>query len=56
MKTAFEQLQQTVKKMRDAQKQYFKTRDREDLRISKAAEREVDLLLDSLNNNQETLL
>ena len=39
------EFEKIVKEMRDYQKQYFKTRDRNILELSKAAERRVDQYL-----------
>lgn len=47
-----------VKRMRQAQRDYFKTRDSQVLRLARALEGEVDKeilrVLDILNENQET--
>ncbi len=45
-----------VAEMREAQRQYFKTRDTTWLNKSKALEREVDKMLASIANNQPAML
>ena len=46
----YDSLRDLVRRMRDAQKEYFKTRDKDVLRKSKDLERQVDLELQSDNN------
>lgn len=49
------QLLPAVKAMREAQKEYFRTRDRQVLQRSKALEKRVDDLLAEYNNQQKDL-
>lgn len=44
-----------VREMRNAQKEYFRTRSKDWLNRSKELEREVDAQLQSINNTQQTL-
>ena len=44
-----------VREMRNAQKEYFKTRSKDVLNRSKELERKVDNYLQSINNTQQTL-
>lgn len=44
-----------VREMRNAQKEYFKTRSKDVLNRSKELERKVDAELQSINNAQQTL-
>lgn len=44
-----------VKQLRTAQKKYFKTRNYNDLNKAKALEKEVDEMLDDLENPQQSL-
>ena len=44
-----------VREMRNAQKEYFKTRSKDVLNRSKELERKVDTELQSINNTQQTL-
>lgn len=44
-----------VKEMRIAQKEYFRTRDKEILRKAKALEKQVDELLAKYDNSQKDL-
>ena len=46
----YDSFRDLVRRMRDAQKEYFKTRDKDVLRKSKDLERQVDLELQSDNN------
>lgn len=47
-----QQIITAVKAMRDAQKEYFRTRDKELLRKSKALEKKVDALINQYMNPQ----
>lgn len=44
-----------VREMRNAQKEYFKTRSKDSLNRSKELERKVDAELQSINNTQQSL-
>lgn len=44
-----------VREMRNAQKEYFKTRSKDVLNLSKELERKVDAELQSINNTQQIL-
>ena len=45
----------TVKAMREAQKEYFRTRDRQVLQRSKALEKRVDALIAEYDNKPKSL-
>lgn len=45
----------TVKDMREAQKEYFRTRDRQVLQRSKALEKRVDALIAEYNDKPKSL-
>ena len=45
-----------AKKMRDAQKLYFATRDRQDLQASKALEKSLDLAIEDYESENPQLL
>ena len=46
----------TVKAMREAQKEYFRTRDRQVLQMSKALEKRVDALIAEYDNKPKGLI
>ncbi len=49
---ALQELHALTAKMRELQREYFRTRDRETLRAAKEAEREVDAMLKRLDGRQ----
>jgi hypothetical protein len=53
--TTMKEFIELVREMRNAQKEYFKTRSKDVLNRSKELERKVDAELQSINNTQQTL-
>jgi hypothetical protein len=53
--TTMKEFIELVREMRNAQKEYFKTRTKDALNRSKELERKVDAELQSINNTQQTL-
>jgi hypothetical protein len=53
--TTMKEFIELVREMRNAQKEYFKTRSKDALNRSKELERKVDNYLQSINNTQQTL-
>ena len=53
--TTMKEFIELVREMRNAQKEYFKTRSKDVLNRSKELERKVDNYLQSINNTQQTL-